>query len=181
MLRCWRSTVRLGVPSFLGITTMRAHHLVGTTCGTGSMVPSCTSRSRSDLTADFQWWGTGMGVWKTLPWASGQKWAFRGWPVISGRVWCSQVLKAEEAKWDKSHCSNLTRFSLVGGYGSSCGISGESCRKGQPRGDARLLYGDPVGGRGSSMWETWEVSWDVSQNGYEGGIILRSICAFPDR
>ena len=118
---------------------------------------------------------------ENLPWASGRKWAVRSWPVISGRVWCSQVLKAEEAKWDKSHCSNLARFSLVGGYGSSWGMGGESCCKGQPQGAARVLYGDPVGGRGSSTWETWEVSWDGLQNGYEGGIIYRSSCAFSDR
>ena len=59
--------MRRGVPSFFGTTTMREHHTVGVPGGTGSMMPRRTSRSKSALTFDFQWWGTGIGVW----WATG--------------------------------------------------------------------------------------------------------------
>ena len=42
-------------------TIALAHHFVGVSWGTGSMVPRRTLRSRSPLTAAFQWWGTGIG------------------------------------------------------------------------------------------------------------------------
>jgi len=58
----WRSTVRLGLPDFLGQMDILWHHVTGVPIGTGSMTPRQTSRSRPAFTSSCQWTGTGIGT-----------------------------------------------------------------------------------------------------------------------
>ena len=43
----WRSTILLGEPSFFGVTVIHVHQAVKVPAGTGSIIPSATSWSRS--------------------------------------------------------------------------------------------------------------------------------------
>ena len=50
-LRCWKSTVRRGVPSSLMTITIWLHQVTGVPIGTGAIMPLVMSQSRPALTA----------------------------------------------------------------------------------------------------------------------------------
>ena len=83
--RALKSTVRLGVPSCFGTTTIRAHQVVGVLIGTGSMMPNATYQSKSSFTLLTQCNGTGMGVCTAVGTTSASVTIGIGSPCILGR------------------------------------------------------------------------------------------------
>ena len=71
MLRCRRSTVFLGFPSFFVMTTMGLHHSIGVPTGTGVIMPLSTSRSNESFMTCFQCMSIGMGVCQAFGLADG--------------------------------------------------------------------------------------------------------------
>ena len=59
---CWKSTHLLGIPLFLGTTTILLHQVVGSPTGTSSNTPILKSLSIAAIMASFQWIGTGNGL-----------------------------------------------------------------------------------------------------------------------
>ena len=55
-------------------------------------------------------------------------------PVIAGRGWCGQTLKALAAKNDLMNCSRFATFSGTGGKGMVFGSGGGAVRFNHPHG-----------------------------------------------
>lgn len=89
----WKSTVRRDLPSFFAHITILWHHVTGSPMGRCSISPSRTSWSSHALTSSCQCIGKGTGEWRATGLASGATIRRIGGPLISGRVWCSHVLK----------------------------------------------------------------------------------------
>ena len=130
LFNCCRSTVRRGSPFFFGVTTIREHQVVPVPCGTHSMMPSRTSRSRSSFTLLFQWWGTGIGVCTACGIVPGLKVTRAGDPVMRGRGCCVHVLNALVENAVSSQFFKFSTFSAVGLVGSCLGLSGVPVRRG---------------------------------------------------
>ena len=168
-LSFWKSIVLLGEPSFFGTTTILAHHLVGVVEGTGSMMPSATSLARSSFTAFSQCNGIGIGVWIAWGMASWRSVTVMRSPVMAGRGWCGQTLKALAAKKDLMKCSSFSMFPGTGRNGMVFGSGGGGKRLRHPHGAFGELTSDVT---------------DVVLAGGAAGKLLgrtpRSISAFSD-
>ena len=128
LFNCCRSTVRLGSPFFLAVTTIRAHHSVDVPCGTFSIMPKRTSLSRSSLTRSFQWWGTGIGVWTAYGLQSFLNSTFIGSPVICGRGWWAHWLNADDSKVFSNQSFSFGMLLSIGSNGIAVGLGGVGVR-----------------------------------------------------
>ena len=95
LLRAWKSTVRLGVPSFLAQTTILWHQVTGSPMGTGSSTPRDTSLFNPAFTSSHQWMGTGIALWWATGWASGSTIILIHGESIMGSGWWGHLLKVE--------------------------------------------------------------------------------------
>ena len=121
MLRGVKSTTRLGLPSALGLITMRWLHVTGSLTGTFSSTPSLQSRSSPLLTSFCQWRGTWLGVWTATGIASSLTNMRSGGELsMSGKVCFSQQLKALLLYLSKMY---FLRFGKLAGVGAQ-GICG---------------------------------------------------------
>ncbi len=155
LFSCCRPTVRRGFPSFLGATTIREHHVVAVPCGTGSMIPSLTSRSMSSLTWHFQWWGTGMGVCTTTGEIPSLNLMLTGTPCIDWSGWWWHVLNALDEKADRIHSFSRGMLSMVAGNGIVVGVFGVCVRSEHLQGFCFSLTGRACCLLSSEM--CWEV------------------------
>ena len=73
LLRCCRSTLCLGVPSFFVVNIIWLQQMTGVPISTAAVIPFCMSQSNSALTLAFQWSGTGIRVWHAYDVASSLK------------------------------------------------------------------------------------------------------------
>lgn len=109
----WKSTVRLGWLFFLVTTTILVHQSVTSTAGTGSVIPLETSSSICAFTSASQCFGPDAGVWKACEAASGTRWMWWGWAIITGRG--NLAVKIFDEKCWSSHPSSPARFFSTGG------------------------------------------------------------------
>ena len=117
--------MRRGFPSFLGTTTIRMHHSVGSPTGTFWRIPISTSFSNCIFTSSFQWCGTGMGEWAAYGVALSIMCNFWGFPDIGGNG-CDVISKVDLENWSINHDSSLCMFSSIGSNGSVAGRSGSN-------------------------------------------------------
>lgn len=89
----WKSTMQRDLRFFFAHITILWHHVTGSPMGAGYITPSRTSWSCPALTSSCQCIWTGTGDWWATGLASGSTIRRIVGPLISGRVWCSHVLK----------------------------------------------------------------------------------------
>lgn len=131
VFRFWRSIVRLGVPSFLGMAIILKHQVVEVHVGTCSIIRNAISTSNCFLTASFQWCGIGIGLWTAIGVWSDRNEILRGSPVMVCSCWWGQVLKALFSKCRLIHSSRSCWYSGVANSGILVGM-GDGDRSGQP-------------------------------------------------
>ena len=140
------STMHLGEPSFFGATTVLENQVVGVQNGTGSIIPSATSLSKSCFTRFFQWWGISIGVWIAVGVTPGIKVISNGLPVIVCNGWCGHVLNALASKcfFFLIHCSSWCLLVSVGGNGIVSGLGGTDVLAGHLDGALLIAFIDEL-------------------------------------
>ena len=98
MFSIWKSIVRRGLPFFLAVMCIGAHHVAGPPTRGPLITPIATSLSRSFFTSFSQCMATGLCLWMAKGMASFLRWSLQtGTSSITGRLCLSQRLKAESA------------------------------------------------------------------------------------
>ena len=113
-----KSTTRRGEPSALGVMCILEHQVSGVLSGTLSSTPRRTSRSSPSRTLLCQASGTWEGVLIAVGFAAGFTNKRSGsLSDMSGKLWCSQTLNAEEENQSRINCLMIGKFSSVGSQG----------------------------------------------------------------